>query len=98
MAKKTIRLPVTVVVADPKNSSYGYQRDGKNNILQDANGKDLPPVPVNVHPLHIEAGQPVELEAEEADRLVAIYGTYDPATAPVIPGTPSPVKVHSARG
>ena len=86
MAKKTIRLPVTVVVADPKNSIY------------EAADKDGHRKPLNIHPLHIEAGQPVELEADEADRLVAIYGTYDPATAPAIPGTPSPVKVHSARG
>lgn len=90
MATKTIRLPVTVVIADPKNSIYEETKDPQ--------GKVVSRKALSIFPMHVEAGQPVELDADEADALVAKYGAFKPSAASeLLPGTPSPVKVHSAR-
>ena len=74
MGTKTIKLPISVGIVDKANSVVDDVNDGKN-------GKPL--IYKVVHTKHIDAGQPVTLDEEEADRLLAKFGPYDEALAKV---------------
>ena len=82
MPKKKIRLPVTLGVRDEAQCTPEI-RDSHGRVTQEAR--------VIVH--HIPAGQEVELDAAEADRLLDRFGPYVELPAAVRKPTVSPTHV-----
>ena len=83
MADKTIITTVAVHIRDLKNSTP-IVYDGNYAVVS---GKTVT--------IEIQAGQPVTLEADEADRILARFGGQEiPAPAPAVAAAPA----KSAKG
>jgi hypothetical protein len=83
MPMKTVKLAVTAVVIDRANSLFeeGTDDHGKKILLDGQGGRKLSYKSVATS--HVEPGEPVTLEADEADALVARFGAFDEAMAAV---------------
>jgi len=82
MPTKTVKLAVTAVVIDRANSLYEEgEHEGKKVVFDGQNGRKL--TFKSVATKHVAPGEPVTLEADEADALVARFGAFDEAMAAV---------------